>query len=285
MSQASHSTRRSVRSTSTLSSLLSNKSLELVFGLIDDYYHSVQGESQPSTADLLGNLGPSAGRASRLGPSTNSAGSPSRAGRAGSSSSSSTDPTGRGLDTLVAAADEQEPPQGPPSTTDAVVRRAMLAAQSDGRRLEELLNVLSAAQRHASTSAASRDQIQVGPQRSHQALCATPHAPISNPSRPSAKRSRRSRGIAPNPFPHTPPPAHAGPSHHQGVLSAAPPRHLTPRRGACACLWIGSCAPLPHSSWLAHAHGVRSSPLTTAHDRSRPCAHRDRRAGSGCTRR
>lgn len=117
----------SKKSSSTLSSLLSNKSLELVFGLIDDYYQHVYcGPQQPSTAELLGNLAPSSGH------------------------------HGQGLDALVAAADvanvaaraEERKKEPLPD----VIVRAMHIAEADGKRLQELLVVLTAAQSHASVS-------------------------------------------------------------------------------------------------------------------------------------
>ena len=126
-SHHSHGSKGSKKSSSTLSSLLSNKSLELVFGLIDDYYqHVYRGPQQPSTAELLGNLAPSSGN------------------------------VGRGLDALVAAADAQER-SGP---LNEVITRAMGVADADGKRLEELLIVLNAAQNHASSSSGtSREHI------------------------------------------------------------------------------------------------------------------------------
>ena len=121
-SQSSHKSHKS--SSSTLSSLLSNKSLKLVFGLIDDYYQGVyRGPTQPSTAELLGNLAP-----------------------CGQSS----------LGTLAAVADVHDHGQSD------VIMRAMRVADSDGQRLDELLALLTAAQAHASATAGiSLDQLQV----------------------------------------------------------------------------------------------------------------------------
>lgn len=129
LSQHSHrskSSHKSRKSSSTLSSLLSNKSLDLVFGLIDDYYQGVhRGPSQPSTADLLGNIAPS-----------------------------------KGLAALAAAADVHDV-HGTSDQAD-VIARAIHVADADGQRLEELLALLSAAQSHASATAGiSREQLQV----------------------------------------------------------------------------------------------------------------------------
>lgn len=113
-----------------MSSLLSNKSTELVFGLIDNYYQDVHsGPQQPQTADLLGNLGPSSGGHSTMGS----------------------------LGALVAAADMRSS-----SAADMdIVARANAVAADDGRRLEELFALLTAAQSQASATAGiSRDQLQ-----------------------------------------------------------------------------------------------------------------------------
>ena len=132
-SQTSARSRRSNRSTSTLSSLLSNQSLDLVFGLIDDYYtqNNAHQHGEDAMANLLGNMGPmriSQGR------------------------------TDRGLDTLAAAVHEHE--QSP--QTKAVVARALTVVHADRTRLEELFMVLNSAQMHASCPSSSsqitRDQ-------------------------------------------------------------------------------------------------------------------------------
>lgn len=112
----------SKRSTSTLSSLLSNKSLELVFGLIDEYYVKSERPNErvaPSTAELLGNIAPSTG--------------------------SSTSPS-QGLDALLTTA------AGEANPLHELVVRAISVANRDRERLEELVAVLAAAQERASST-------------------------------------------------------------------------------------------------------------------------------------
>ena len=133
-SHISWMSRGSKKSSSTLSSLLSNKSMDLVFGMIDEYYQSVynKGSHQPSTAELLGNLAPN----------------PSMGGPWSHAGGNSSD---QGLDALVAAADVHE---GHLSDGERdVIVRAMAVASADGERLEELVHVLEIAQEHANSSA------------------------------------------------------------------------------------------------------------------------------------
>lgn len=135
-SHISWMSRGSKKSSSTLSSLLSNKSMDLVFGLIDEYYQSVynKGPHQPSTAELLGNFAPSSSlQAGAEGP-----------WQGGSSSD-------QGLDALVAAADVHEGYMN--EAERAMVVRATSVADADGKRLEELAHVLTVAQEHANSSA------------------------------------------------------------------------------------------------------------------------------------
>lgn len=111
------------KSTSTLSSLLSNKSLELVFGLIDEYYVKSEQPSErctANTAELLGNLAPSTG---------------------------SSTAHGTGLDALLEAADG-----GTANPLHDLVVRAIGVADRDRKRLEELVSVLSEAQARASSA-------------------------------------------------------------------------------------------------------------------------------------
>lgn len=130
----SRRSKSSKKSNSTVSSLLSNKSLDLVFGLIDDYYQHGPPAQLHSTADLIGNIGPSADLLGNLGPSS-------------SSDSSS-------LSALAAAADVH-------GQSVDVIRRALSVADTDGRRLYELYDLLSTAQANSANVGFSREHLQV----------------------------------------------------------------------------------------------------------------------------
>jgi hypothetical protein len=113
----SYVSRGSKKSSSTLSSLLSNKSLELVFGLIDDYYQHTYPTQTASTADLLGNFAPN---------------------------TSATQ-----LETLAAVAVQEH------RNESDLVAKVMATAKKDGMQLEELRYVLTAAQEHAALPTAN----------------------------------------------------------------------------------------------------------------------------------
>ena len=125
-----NSSRRTKKSSrSSLSSLISNQSKDLVFGLIDNYYHGASGSST-STADLLGNYGPAQ---YPQGP-----------------------PSALGALAVVADASDDR------SETALVIGRALEVADADGARLNELLQLLTSACDHArSTVGITREQIQV----------------------------------------------------------------------------------------------------------------------------
>lgn len=128
---------------------MSEDSLELVFGLIDDYYvprsrkkkssHHQEAAAPTGMAaqDLLGNCGPSADVLGNLGP-------PARQPATTASTSAASAST-----SAVGASGND------------VVARALVAAREDGKHLEDLLAVLSRAPAHAaSTGRSTTEQLQ-----------------------------------------------------------------------------------------------------------------------------
>ena len=164
-----NSSRRTKKSSrSSLSSLISNQSKDLVFGLIDNYYHGASGSST-STADLLGNYGPAQ---YPQGP-----------------------PSALGALAVVADASDDR------SETALVIGRALEVADADGARLNELLQLLTSACDHArSTVGITREQIQVHASAPHDsptfiflfADIATLPPPLYSASSPSSPRSTAS---------------------------------------------------------------------------------------------